>query len=366
MSIEDKEKKYKKKIRKNDEYRVIYESIEDCIIVRKRTKFWVHILSIDQWNKIKDNISKKIFYLSSNVFKDISEGDILLMYVRINNTKTGFMGIGQTDSKMYENKKNIVVHDDTNHNKYIVELDVLSSFQDMCKLNTISEVLQKMDTPIKTTNKFSTEFLRGLCVFNEITNKDLGLEIIKALIKYTSKQDESLESTFLTYISDMVNGMRDIDNASSYYSDYDSDDDFNKSYIRINIPIMVNICRSLRQQIKRLKKDKNQIIRLILDHYMCCRRCHITNNNNTELLGTLNGVDINDIVYMDTNYDDCLKAYINLEPYISDDKMREMPKITIYYLKKNEIYKEDILIAFSSEIRSKYMKIEMSKSIKDG
>jgi hypothetical protein len=172
-----------------------------------------------------------------------------------------------------------------------------------------------------------------------------GDEIKYSNNKLSNKMDNDAIIIDNTNILDTTTEYKSDENDNILKDVHDEYDD-NIERIITNIPIMLIVCDQLRKVLKRLQLAKNRI-HMVMNHYMYCKKCDITNNNRYELLMTYNRIDKGSIQFCQNNHRSALNAYLEGEPHPADTS-REY--IKIYYMQADTYYTNDILIEFSTKI----------------
>nr|XP_047140288.1 putative uncharacterized protein DDB_G0282133 [Hydra vulgaris] len=210
---------------------IVYENKKNGLIILRCCGFWLHNVTKEQWGLIQANIKKGVFYLGNYFGKHIKRNDVILFYIKdaVSNC-AGFVAIGQVCEDMEFNKTNVRVYDDRNLNRFITELSVISVLHNKCKMGDLNNVISSASTPIQSATKFSSQLLKGDGIFVKIPYSQLGLAILKKIVKINGKFDAQL------YINKKPQMSKKTKLVSSEEIDTDSDSDIsndNDSYVRI-------------------------------------------------------------------------------------------------------------------------------------
>ena len=161
--------------------KILYESKKDGIIITKKTKYWLYILTDIQWDIINNNLKSNNMYISAYSKRNIGKNDIILFYIKRKKGYNGFIGIGQTETDMTENTDNVVVYRDNNLNRYIIKLSSITLHNDIQRLSNFNDIIVESDIGIKSSTHFAMKYLRGECIFKEIP-KQVGIVLTKDLL----------------------------------------------------------------------------------------------------------------------------------------------------------------------------------------
>lgn len=193
---------------------IVFECESDGIAITSNSRYWIYILARESWEFIQNNMKKRNLYISAYVKKDIQINDTILFYVKDKGKPSGFVAIGQTSMMMEENKQNIRVYNDKNMNRFITELRVISIFDCMCKVSELDDTIINSNTNIKNSTRFAMTLLRGEGVFNEIVQQQLGLQIVKRLIKIAVEKRTENDATIDGNVSDDINNNEESENSA--------------------------------------------------------------------------------------------------------------------------------------------------------
>lgn len=392
---------------------IIYEC--DGMAITNLSKYWIHIITEEQWNIILKNIDRKLMYLSAYSFTSIKAGDIILIYQKSQGpTKPGgFVSIAEVSMDMIENdgtldsdnRRNpsglIRVYRDQNMNRYVMRICTMSIFHAPIKHSFLKEIIGSTSTNFRSLRQFVMSVFTGDCRFQMLDSEEFGLETVKYLI-----QESQNQLTELSDSDDDSNDSNNSDNPNAESTTLDpatqTDPEFEARFeqritpnttsetlssttpdsdvtahlinteftIEKNIPILLVPCSELPKQIKKLEKHKNKVL-MIYQHYTNCAECDVTNNNGRELGDSIRSVGLHNIKFMDSDHTDPLLSYLIDEPYPqpksnnlenveqveldnndnNDDDEKLEHHITFYQIRGDPIYAECILIDFTSRVQ---------------
>ena len=333
---------------------ILFKSPTNDIKISSKNKIWIYVVMIDQWEIIKQNIQKQKKYLCAYSGKNIGSADIILIYLKPDkgtkkvNKESGFIALAQVKTDMEKNTDDIKIFNDNNLNRYILELSIINIFNIPFKIGLFNDlIIEQTNNKIKGAVRFAITMMKGEFTFSEITHKNLGIEIIKYLYELISANDPK-----------DIKSDNESDNESEEKSDNESDNESesekssSKKIIKQMIPVMMIVCQKLKKILNNSKNKTEEKTHNIIIHYKNCDKCEITNNNTHEIYPTLKKVNINNIKFIESNYDKILKAYHALEewPNINKTKTAKTLDIKIYFMKDNIDYKSDILICYNTLI----------------
>lgn len=319
-----------------DDKDVIFKCERDDIVIYDKSNIWLYVLSKLSWDNFTDKITQKKMILGTRDRNTlVDKNDIILFFVK-EPRKSGFFAIGEIDTQIIRNKTNEYIFNDDSANKYIVELSTISIFDEFYKMNKFKNLIPTALFTSKYTKK-EYEFIS----FNGI-----GLDFIKNiyeknedLIEINNKIDDKIDDIINELNNDII-----CNTLEKNRNDY---------IIVNNIPIMIITCIDLRRKMKKIDQDR-QRINIILEHYNCCSKCEIINNNNNDVNSTLRKIKTDDISFdLDSDdIDDIIEQYLQSEikQVILDNLF-----VKIHYLSQENFYNNDVLIEYSSQIKRKYL-----------
>lgn len=341
---------------------IIYQC-EDLSITAY-SKYWMYVLTAEQWGHLIERIDEGQFYLSSYADHDIRIGDIVLIYQRPDKAPGGVVGICETSTPMTKNdgtmnltKKNssgmIKVFRDMNMNRYVMRLSTISLFDEPYKLYGLKSIIDNLDTHYTSMQQFIRKHIKGECNFVWIDDDNLALTLIKAMNDATSllhgmhtqpgeegsqdgdtgdevsRDEDGEDSEDGAEFSDSEErpsdayddcGSEQTTNPYISESDEESLNNFSEGSVHFspiaqyhalpNIPIMFVPCSSLPRELRKFKRDKN-IIKMIYHHYLHCRKCDITNNNSTELSDAVAVLGLHNVEFVKSECEDLIEAYMD-------------------------------------------------------
>lgn len=367
-----------KQKQKND---IIFSSPNDGLIVKSNHEIWIHIIDSERWTELSNEFTKSNLHLGSQIFYDIKDGDVVLIYVKMTQSKikSGFVAIVQTCSDIEKNTKKIKLYADKNVNKFIVELEAVVLLSEPMNQSEFKDIVSKYSHIFKNMSRFSSIMLKFTSVGNFVLFPDnkMGVEFIDHIIQkqeieeIDSADDDDdddgdddddddddeivSEDTEIEEINtkNNVDSDSDLDESEDLNTEIikqsnceDEDMNFEVETIIPNVPIMMIVCDDLRRIFKRIKLAKTKI-QTVMDHYMYCRKCDITNNNKSELMMTYLTIDKNTIRFCENRHEQPLTAYLSNIPY-PNNVNREY--IKIYHMSNDVYYTRDILIEYSTRM----------------
>lgn len=352
-----------------------YETFS-TIVVDKFVKYWLFVLSEMNWEDLKRNISKNVFYITSYGKHEFKSKDVVLIFQKhsTNPKLHGFVAIIQIKENLGENKLNklnITIFKDINMSKYISSMSALELFEIPYKISQIEHILKnECPSDFKNSSGFTTKYTKEKSIFINLSNK-LGYSLLKNLMALSDQKIDQIDLTSksskksstssksvseseleleLESESDDTDDTDDTDNTdTSYYSsssesNYESESDDDD--IRVVIghePILMIPCNEFEwceNEFMRIKKFKK--------HFLECKKCDKIDNNNCNVYPFVNNCiihcdDMNDI----TQIDSCLKYYhegkiCKFELEGKDKKDNHMYVFRI--LSKHHVYHNTILV----------------------
>ncbi len=371
---------------------LMFDSPDNKIKITNKSKYWLYVLSETLWENIHNNFLKKKMYISAYGYKSLVKDDIIIFYIKGGKNKnSGFIAIGQAYNDMQLNDTNIRIFMDKNLNRYIVKLNEVSIFTNLCKFLEMKNTIEEADLKIKSIS-FATKMFRGDGTFTELTSKKIGIAIVKKIYELelfsienendnennnendnenenendnedeiedenehdeneVDKNEDRNSNDNDTEDNNTEDNTEDNEEIEEKENNEDNNEENDKEEdedpIISNIPVMLLTCDELKKSLSKLKKRENKI-EIILKHYNFCKKCDITNNNSHELNMTLNRVEKSTIqIKIDNNYNEVLDSYLSLEPYpkrVCDEYIK------IYHMINDQYYRGDILIEFTTKI----------------
>jgi hypothetical protein len=369
---------------------IIYSSPTDGLTIRSDDNFWIHTMLQEQWDELSNKFIEQNLRIGSHISYDIKTNDIILIYVKQPKKRSGFVAIVQTCSDMIENNKNIKLYTDRNINRYLIELESIVILSENMNQSEFKDIIDQFSNYFTSVSKFTSTMLKlnSACTFIKIPSSKFGIKIVERMIESRAEQNSDCatsdnEILDETAINDDCNDCNDYndddiddisigvklkkrvktqskqlvnDDDSSYddknnniscdYENDNTDNDQNCDRIISNVPIMMIVCDQFRKVMKRIKLAKARI-QTVIDHYMYCQYCDVTNNNKSELIMTYTRIDINNIRFCQNLHDNALYAYLDNMPYPSNAKNEY---IKIYFMQNDPFYTGDILIEFSTKL----------------
>lgn len=281
--------------------------------------YWCYFLNI--WNtKVIENIEDKKV-ITFPVKNNIVSGDVIFIYT-LQEKNRGFAGYIRANDNLRSNLDGnndykYKIFDDRTLNKFVVDIKHHKILAKKIKKNSI----------FGEEKEIVSEFGKYLRNHKYIVNisKDMGKMIHQYIKKYL-ENDDSSNST----ISDTSsNTSREINK--------DSTEQVPIKKSRYIIPIMVSPCEEFYEEIKTIDDDKLQ---WMLEHFMSCHICDITNNNERV---TLNMIYDKITLYYKMSDDDeitnLLESYHSLNFYKMKDMKENCMKIIKICDEDNDYYK---------------------------
>ena len=151
------------------------------MIIREDTRFWIYVITSNQWTRLNQNLENNILYCSTYTMYGVRRNDIIAIYKK-DPKKGGFMGIAQVYSDMHNNTKKISIYGDHHMDNNLVEFEQITLLTIPIK---ISKIPCFAKTIYKKYQSFSSKMLQGDCSLREIDKKS-GFIIIDHLIKTIS------------------------------------------------------------------------------------------------------------------------------------------------------------------------------------
>lgn len=204
----------------DNQNKVVFKSEIDGIVITEKCKFWVYVLTGEQWNYLLNIVGKKNMYVSAYAGKGIMQNDIIFFYMKPEKAgkHAGFVALGQVKTNMEKNIKGITVFNDKNMNRYITELNTIGMFSDPCKIGEFNDlIIETTNSKIKGSRRFAMVYLKGECAFTELPFKKLGVSLVRKLLELTHNAVE--EEEFQQNSAD-----NNPDTDSNRYSDEVTDD----------------------------------------------------------------------------------------------------------------------------------------------
>ena len=365
--------KVSKKQLKSD---LVYSRPSDGLMIRSNNNCWIHVVSRDQWDELSENFTDNNLRLGSHIECEIKENDIVLIYVKSNYTKnTGFVAIVQTCASIKKNDKKIKLYKNHNINKYLTNLETIILLPYIINHIELKDIIGQYNNKYKSFTHFTSSvlILNSPSTFVKLSTLDMGIKFIKYMLERHDKSNkitsdnEIIDNIYTNYddddvieendnnkcitiesddIEDDAIDESDIEEDDIEYNDVKNEGIYDNEAIISNVPVMMIVCDKLRKVLKRLKLAKNKI-QSVMDHYMYCQSCDITNNNRFELLMTYNRININTIKICQNNHKQALRAYLADTKYPSNATHEY---IKIYLMQSDTFYTNDILIEFSSKL----------------
>lgn len=338
------------------------------------TKFWIFVLHEINWNDLKANYDKGLYYVSSYTKPNVKKNDVVIVYLQHSSNKLahGIVSICQLKNNLSENVNKIKLFRDVNINKYIAPLCVLNNYDDPYKISQMEKFLSMKCPLFKSADSFKKKYIKEKTTFIEL-DKMIGIEIIRLIVECSDKLNLSDISTVSTdsissgstnpnkkirmIIKKVVSercptdedsdscsewGSSADDTNSEYVSSADDDDDC----IRIidgHIPIILIPCKNFRWS-----NDEELMIHEFKSHLTDCKNCEITDNNNVSIYKNLDSSvftyeELTDSEQIDSKlekYYNCSNCTFELE-----GKNKHLNHIFIYKINcRDHIYHRSLLI----------------------
>ena len=334
------------------------------ITIKKSTSYFMYVVQSSFWLSIcKNNI------LGFSFLYDVNKDDVIIMYEK----GKGFLGLCQTDTKLKKNNNKHICSDE-NLNKYYAAIKTLVKFDKKITVSTVFDSIKEDVIGFKNVSSFCKKYLSGLYTVIDI-HQHKGKILMKQLLQHITATDTNTDTdtnTENTFISKKIKVSKEkLEKSVSSYATNSTNNSINNSTndsetTLINtetttidtdiitltskidmIPIMIIPCNNM--IIPHSKKKK---IKYILDHLQKCTYCEQTNNNNAELLSSVNDKCIISYKIVTTDDDilrDSLEAYHALEPYyLNSDKANiESNELKLLYINSDELYEDCILILWT-------------------
>lgn len=370
------------------------------IRIDDKSQYWIYMINDNMWKILLNNFNENKLNISVFNKTPVLENDVILIYVKSTQSKgSGFVAVGQVQNDMIKNNDKIKIFGDLNTDKYVAQMDSIYFLNsDRIKISEFKNVFLNT-TEFKSTQQFISHMLTGECVLNHLKYPKIGLEFVKIILKlidehiseqnsqsqsqssgksrsndksksndkstYSSTHSSIEDDNISTSISDISNqsDISDIDtndtDTDSHNSDSGSDNSDNSDdsgdsensnddkEIMTMIPIMIVPCKDLISNIiEYKKKNKFNLIKLIIQHHNECQDCDVTNNNNKKPLEkTLNRLKIKNILYQINDHEECLNSYHCLKPYPDDENLLYCK---IYWIKNDPDFSKCLLVEYTS------------------
>lgn len=267
------------------------------ITVNKHVSYWIFVLSEINWEDLKKNFSKNIFYITSFGKHEFDKNDVIFIFQKhtINLKLHGFVAICQIKDNLLDNDLEIVIFKDSNMAKYISSISALELFNTPLKIYQIESTLKSEcgAGEFTTTSTFYSKYTKDKSVFIKLPFC-LGYSLLKNLIALSddeidtnSKNSKSSKSSKLSR-----NEKKDDDFTETPYSSSESEFDDEPYYssdesdtcespnddVRVvigHIPILMIPCAGFEWN-----SDEFMTIKNFKKHFLECKKCDKIDNNN--------------------------------------------------------------------------------------
>lgn len=309
------------------------------ITVDKNISYWMFVLSDINWEDLKKNLMKDVFYITSFGLQELKSNDIVFVYQKhTTNLKLhGFVCVFQIDKNIGLNKMNIKIFKDVNMSKYISSIIAIELFTEPYKISSIEHILKKECPNVFTSyTSFNLKYTKNKSVFMPI-DKSLGYSLLKNLFALSDNQielksansskskqsnkksdkksvttNQSKPSVYKSEQSIQSEQSSDCYSTEDYTSDTESDyDDYeNNDDVRVvigHVPILMEPCNNFTWS-----KEEYMTIKNFKSHLLNCKKCNKIDNNDTSIYNYIN----NSVIHCsemknEEEIESCLKYYYN-------------------------------------------------------
>jgi hypothetical protein len=364
------------------------EQIGD-ITVTPDTQYWTYIINGKSWEKLLEYIQETDApYIMSFKKADIVKGDIICVYVtKSKNSCVGYIAIIQAHKNITENKdKKIKIFKDDVANKFCVKIRVFTLLQKVFGMNTISGYLTG-DPYFKSVNGFRSKYIKGDLMFVKMP-VSIGKKIVTGLYKLSDNYEEtSIKEEQEKTEKKQKQGKKDEKKKTIVYvvkknnnisSDDYSVDDFDiventsdtdcdllecvslekNDTVAPMIPILFDPCDNFRWH-DECNNDKD-FIREFKKHYVKCKDCKRTNNNEKDIDIDSYNCDIEFEIACGNEFQKLLSAYDSGQEYNIGEY--DCDFIKLYLIdNKSHYYNRSIVIDWGIKI-VEYTKAHVKES----
>jgi len=288
------------------------------ITINNNTQYWTYIINCKSWEKMLKYIQEtEAPYIMSFKKSDVLEGDVICVYTK--GTSTGFIAIIQAHKNIVENKdKKIKIFRDNVANKFCVKIRVFTLLQKVFTLKNVGVYFAE-DPYFKSIGSFRSKYIKGDLMFIKMPGS-IGKNMVKGLYELSDNYEETSikeenekkekkehekkekknnkKNTVVCVIKKNNDDVSDdyeysaedfdiIENTSD--SEYDLVEcvSFEKNdAVEPMIPVLFDPCDSFRWYDE--CNGNKDFIKEFKKHYVKCKECECTNNNNKDINICLN------------------------------------------------------------------------------
>lgn len=355
--------------------------------VSDNTQYWTYIINEKSWKKLLNYVEENVTpYIMSFKNANVLKGDIICVYVT-QSSHNGYVAIIQAHKDLKPNKK-IKIFKDEIANNFCVKIRVFTLLQKTFNLSTIS-VYFEGDPNFKSMGAFRSKYIKGDLMFTNIPNS-IGKNMIKGLYELsdeceqTSIQEEEEKKiekdkkkkknkkTDIYVIKKHKNVSHQpesnyeysaedfdiIENDSESYADLDECVSFEKpDTITPMVPILFDPCENFRWYNE--CNGNKDFIKEFKKHYIRCKDCKCTNNNDKDINTYIDNCDIKFEIACDgdSEFENLLNAYGTSKEYNIDKNRNNFIQLHIID-NKSHSYNRAIIIEWGVNI-VKYTKARL-------
>lgn len=329
----------------------------------KYTAYNIYTVNNKIWEEyLKLYEKQKLGFLSTFSDYAVRTDDIILIYLK-KPSKSVFVGLAQADTNQCKNKDNIKIFKDNNLNMYLIKLRALMIFDTPVDTRVIYDVLKNELHDIKSLRSFQLRYLNQYDAITKLPPRIGGDQLVIVLknmwlqMKPAEIKDDDSEGydkdIFIKENSESDNNTTDSEFDYNFESDDNSASNSEEDIIIEEIeecteggmiPVIFLPCDTFITDWEALEdlSDKQEYFRI---HYMECRHCEKTDNNNISL-DTMISIDNNDVVVCLVTVTEIINADIDLSlPYyynlkrcpIDEDYIEDLPEDKKGYVRIIEI-----------------------------